>query len=92
MISKKILEFVSYFIVKVLGFTNLPVNPVAAPFVIIWDNILSCIRNAVGYLTWLFPNEIVYQFLIGLTVDLITATLVFEIVSLWLRVYRAVKH
>lgn len=54
--------------------------------------VYSVFNQGVSMLSWLFPNEAIYRLCIGLTLDVLSASLVFEIVALFLRLYNSVKR
>lgn len=91
MISDSIIKFVTLLIDKVVVFAGL--NDFTVPSDITFG--LGLIEHIIGLgaqmLSFLFPTEEIYLFCINLTVDLMTATLVFEIISLWLRIYKTVR-
>lgn len=87
MISKTILDFCILLINKIIGFSGLPKNPVNSDVVACFVIVKDVFSRGVSMVSWLFPNEALYRFCVGLTLDLITATLCFEIIALFMRIY-----
>lgn len=91
MISSTILDFVTRLINRVVVFAGLDdfviSEDIGSMFVIVQD----VFRRGVSMVSWIFPNEYIYRLCVGLTVDLFTATLIFELISLFLRVYKTVR-
>lgn len=91
MLSKSILEFVSWLIGKFMDITGLPVDIIPDWLGQASTSVLNVVEKGVGMLSWLFPNKTVYTFLINTTLDLFSAMLVFELFAIFLRFYNHVK-
>lgn len=92
MISSSILNFVTLLINKVVVFAGLDDFVISENIGFMTIFVKDAIRRGVPMLSWIFPNEDIYRLCVGLTVDLFTATLIFEIIALWLRIYKTVRR
>lgn len=92
MISDSILKFVTLLIDKVVVFAGLSNFTVSPDIRTAFSLVEYVFRQGVGLLSWLFPSEEIYIICVNLTIDLLTATLIFEIIALWLRIYKTVRR
>lgn len=96
MLSMSIFKFVEKLINSVVTFAGLEdftvdIGNLNDTVYFCFLKVYSVFNQGVSMLSWLFPNQAIYQLCIGLTLDILTASLTFEIIALFLRIYNSVK-
>ena len=81
MISNSIFEFVTSLISKVVTFAGLSDFTVSEEITTAFAVVKLAFAQGVPMVSWLFPTDSLYQFCVGLTIDLFTATLIFETIG-----------
>lgn len=94
MIALSITKFVELLINKVVLFAGLDgfKVEVTSHVYVAFLMTLSVFKRGVPMVSWLFPTENMYRLCVGLTLDILLATLIFEIIALWLRLYKTVRR
>lgn len=85
MISKALMSFLYNLISRFMDFTGLDVDIIPDWLSEASGSVLLVIEKGVSMVSFLLPNEIVYQFLINTTIDLFSAMLIFELIALFTR-------
>lgn len=92
MISKALMKFLFVMISKFMDFTGLEVDIIPDWLSEASGYVLLVFEKGVSMVSFLIPNQTVYNFLINTTVDLFSAMLIFELIALFTRLISNFKN